>query len=89
MISECARRIISQQRGSFFRGGVTSATVMAPCFFARDAAECEEIKAITPLWHRRVWEYRLFSDPETKEYIRALEIKLISYKDVKIIRGEK
>lgn len=57
--------------------------------YIHPAVECEEIKRITPLWHRRVWEYRLFSDPKTKEYIKSLGIRLISYKDIAKIRSKK
>lgn len=50
------------------------------------AVECDEIKEITPLWHRRVWEYRLFSDPKTMEYIRSLGIKMIGYRELAGVR---
>ena len=57
--------------------------------YIHPAVECEEIKAITPLWHRRVWEYRLFSDPKTQEFIKSLGIKLISYKELARIKTKK
>ena len=57
--------------------------------YIHPALESDEIKAITPFWHRRVWEYRLFSDPKTQEYLKSLGIKLISYRDVKKIRCTK
>ena len=50
--------------------------------YIHPAVECDEIKAITPRWYRRVWEYRLFRDPKTSEYIKSLGIKLIGYKDL-------
>ena len=57
--------------------------------YIHPAVECEEIKAITPFWHRRVWEHRIFSDPQTREYINSLGIKLISYKELARIKTKK
>lgn len=54
--------------------------------YIHPAIECDEIKAITPMWHRRVWEHRLFSDPKTKEFIRSIGIKTISYRELKNMR---
>lgn len=54
--------------------------------YIHPAIECDEIKEITPFWFRRVWEYRLFSDPKTLEYIRSLGIKLIGYRELKEIK---
>ena len=48
--------------------------------YIHPAIECDEIKSITPLWHRRVWEHRLFSDPKTADFIDSLGIKLIDYR---------
>lgn len=50
--------------------------------YIHPAVECDEIKRITPLWHRRAWEYRLFRDPKTREYIKSLGIKLIGYREL-------
>lgn len=55
--------------------------------YIHPAVECEEIKAITPCWHRRVWEHRLFSDPETVKFIKSNGITVISYRDLKKIKG--
>lgn len=55
--------------------------------YIHPAVECDEIKAITGTWKRRVWEYKLFSDPKTKQHIDSLGIKLISYRDLKAMRG--
>jgi len=55
--------------------------------YIHPAVECDEIKSITPLWHRRVFEYRLFSDPKTKEFIKSLGIKLINYRELAKIKG--
>lgn len=57
--------------------------------YIHPAVESDEIKSITPFWHRRVWEHRLFSDPKTREHIKSLGIKLISYRDLAKIRAEK
>ena len=54
--------------------------------YIHPALECDEIKAITPCWRRRVWEHRLFSDPKTIEFIDSLGITLINYRDIKAIR---
>lgn len=55
--------------------------------YIHPAVECEEIKNITGTWNRRVWEYKLFSDPKTKQHIDSLGIKLINYRDLKALRG--
>lgn len=62
-----------------FDNGVTE-TYIHPSY------ETDEIKSITPNWHRRVWEYQLFSDPKTLNHINALGIKLINYNDLKNMR---
>ena len=54
--------------------------------YIHPAVECDELKNITPKWHRRVWEYKLFSDSKTKDFINSLGIKLISYRDICKIR---
>ena len=63
-----------------FPAGVTE-TYIHPAF------ECDELKAITGSWQRRVWEHKLFSDPKTLQHIKALGIELISYKDLARIKG--
>ena len=55
--------------------------------YIHPAVECEEIKNITGTWNRRVWEYKLFSDPKTKQHIDSLGINLINYRDLKAMRG--
>ena len=55
--------------------------------YIHPAVESDELKSITGNWHRRVWEYRLFGDPATRQHIDALGIKLINYRDLKEIRG--
>lgn len=55
--------------------------------YIHPAIETDELKAITGCWHRRVWEYKLFSDPKTKQHIDSLGIKLINYRDLNKMRG--
>lgn len=55
--------------------------------YIHPAVECDELKAITGSWQRRAWEYRLFSDPKTRQHIDALGIRLINYRDLKKMRG--
>lgn len=54
--------------------------------YIHPSAESDELKAICNSWKRRVWEYELFKDPHTKEYIESLGIKLINYRDLKKLR---
>ena len=63
-----------------FPAGVTE-TYIHPAF------ECDELKAITGSWQRRVWEHKLFSDPKTLQHIKSLGIELISYRDLAKIKG--
>lgn len=55
--------------------------------YIHPAVECDELKAITGSWQHRVWEYRLFSDPKTRQHIDSLGIRLINYRDLKKMRG--
>jgi len=55
--------------------------------YIHPALECDELKAITGVWHRRVWEHKLFSDPQTLQHIKACGIELINYRDLKKIKG--
>ncbi len=48
--------------------------------------ETEEIKGICGSWQRRNWEYKLFSDPKTLEFIKSQNIELINYRDLKKMR---
>lgn len=57
--------------------------------YIHPALESDELKAITGSWERRVWEYNLFADPKTREYItKDLGIKLINYRDLKAMRAK-
>ncbi len=58
-----------------FPEGVTE-TYIHPSF------ECDELKGTSGVWERRVWEYKLFSDPKTKQHIDSCGIKLINYRDL-------
>ena len=55
--------------------------------YIHPALESEELKGITGSWYRRVWEHKLFSDPQTLQHIDALGIKLINYRDLAKMRG--
>ena len=55
--------------------------------YIHPAVECDELKAITGNWQRRVWEYELFRDPKTRQHIDSLGIKLINYRDLKKMRN--
>lgn len=55
--------------------------------YIHPAVESEELKGITASWQRRVWEYELFRDAQTRQHIDALGIKLINYRDLKKMRG--
>ena len=55
--------------------------------YIHPALECDELKSITGVWHRRVWEHRLFSDPQTLQHIKACGIQLINYRDLKKMKG--
>ena len=62
-----------------FEPGVTE-TYIHPAY------ESDELKGIAGAWERRVWEYKLFSDPKTKQHIDSLGIKLINYRDLAEMR---
>ncbi len=63
-----------------FEPGVTE-TYIHPSY------ETDDLKGTSSVWERRVWEYKLFSDPKTKQHIESLGIKLINYRDLKKMRG--
>ncbi|MBO5360207.1 MAG: polysaccharide deacetylase family protein [Clostridia bacterium] len=63
-----------------FPEGVTE-TYIHPAF------ETDELKGTTGCWERRVWEHKLFSDPQTKQHIDSLGIKLINYRDLAKMRA--
>ena len=55
--------------------------------YIHPALECDDLKAITGAWHRRVREHKLFSDPQMLQHIKACGIELINYRDLKKIKG--
>lgn len=50
--------------------------------FLHPAKETDELKAITPNWFQRVWEYELMKDPDTHKYLNDHGITLINYRDL-------
>ena len=54
--------------------------------YIHPALECDELKGTSSVWERRVWEYKLFSDPKTKQHIESCGIKLINYRDLAKMR---
>ena len=54
--------------------------------FLHPARECEELKAITPNWFQRVWEYRLMDDPDTHAYLKSHGVEMISYRNLTSVR---
>lgn len=55
--------------------------------YIHPAVESDELKAITGTWERRVWEYRLFSDPKTLAYFDSIGVQRINYRDLNRMRG--
>ena len=54
--------------------------------YIHPALECDELKGTSSVWERRVWEYKLFSDPKTKQHIESCGIKLINCRDLAEMR---
>ena len=50
--------------------------------YLHPSAETDEVKGITSTWQKRVWEYQLMKDPQTKQHLDALGIQLINYRDL-------
>lgn len=57
--------------------------------YIHPALESDELKSITGSWHRRVWEHKLFSDPQTLQHIKSCGIELINYRDLAKMKGYK
>lgn len=57
--------------------------------YIHPALESDELKGITNSWHRRVWEHKLFSDPQTLQHIKACGIELINYRNLAKMKGYK
>ncbi len=56
--------------------------------YIHPSVECDELKNTSSVWHRRVWEYKFFGDPETRKHIEAQGIQLINYRDLVQLRSE-
>lgn len=50
--------------------------------YMHPSIETDDLKGTTGLWQRRVWEYQILKDPQTREYIESLGFKLINYRDL-------
>jgi len=55
--------------------------------YIHPSVDCDELRNTTSVPFRRIWEYRLFGDPATRQHIEACGIKLINYRDLKKMRG--
>lgn len=56
--------------------------------FIHPAFESDEMKGITATWRERSWEYKLFSDPKTRQHLESKGIKYINYHDVVRLRAQ-
>ena len=54
--------------------------------YLHPSLETDDLKGTTGAWERRVWEYKIMSDPKTKQHIEAHGIKLINYRDLAEMR---
>lgn len=54
--------------------------------YLHPSIETDDLKGTTGAWERRVWEYKIMSDPKTKQHIEAHGIKLINYRDLAEMR---
>lgn len=54
--------------------------------YLHPSIETDDLKGTTGAWERRVWEYQIMSDPQTKQHIEAHGIKLINYRDLAQMR---
>lgn len=59
-----------------FPDGAVTETYMHP------SIESDDLKGTSSCWERRTWEYKLLKDPQTRDYIESLGIKLINYRDL-------
>ena len=50
--------------------------------YMHPSLETDDLKGTTGAWQRRVWEYRILKDPQTKQHIESLGFKLINYRDL-------
>ncbi len=54
--------------------------------YLHPSIETDDLKGTTGAWERRVWEYKIMNDPQTKQHIEAHGIKLINYRDLAEMR---
>ena len=54
--------------------------------YMHPSLETDDLKGTSGCWERRVWEYRLLKDPQTRQHIESLGFKLINYRDLAILR---
>ncbi len=54
--------------------------------YLHPSIETDDLKGTSSVWERRVWEYRIMNDPQTKQHIEAHGIKLINYRDLAAMR---
>ncbi len=54
--------------------------------YLHPSIETDDLKGTTGAWERRVWEYKIMSDPQTKQHIEPHGIKLINYRDLAEMR---
>ena len=54
--------------------------------YLHPSIETDDLKGTTGACERRVWEYKIMSDPQTKQHIEAHGIKLINYRDLAEMR---
>ena len=57
--------------------------------FLHPALETDELKAITPNWFQRVWEYDLMNDPATHAFLAEHGVTMISYRDLVTMKQKK
>lgn len=50
--------------------------------YMHPSLETDDLKGTTGSWQRRVWEYQLLKDPQTKQHIKSLGFELINYRDL-------
>lgn len=55
--------------------------------YIHPAMETEELKSITGSWQHRVWEYELFKDEKTHDFLKSIGVTLINYRDLAKMRG--
>lgn len=50
--------------------------------YMHPSLETDDLKGTSSCWNRRVWEYQLLKDPQTRQHIESLGFKLINYRDL-------